>query len=360
MARFDYLNELGDKARAASPLAGRGPLIRRLLVALAVLVVGWTLFAGSTTYIGPYEAGVRQSRYGGGIAPYPWMGPVLAPTPPGVTFHRFPTVTQTLNLISSATEGSEDLPDTRTVPSLEVDSSDGSKIRIDATIMYRITDPVLVMTRVGPGQLYEDNAVIPKAMESLKEALGRLDAEDFYSETLRVKATEQARLSLNEGLKEYGLHADFVLIRQYYYLEAYQGQIEERKVQDQLVFTNQSMGEAAREEAARQKQDAEGEAAVAVEAQRGKAEVAKIRAEADLYSRRKRSEGDLLVALANARGTELENDAYKVGAGADNLVGLEMAEVLDGIDVIFVQGGPGGTNVLDLNQTLRMFDVGGN
>jgi hypothetical protein len=27
--------------------------------------------------------------------------------------------------------------------------------------------------------------------------------------------------------------------------------------------------------------------------------------------------------------------------------------------VIYVQGGPGGTNVLDLNQTLRMFDVGG-
>lgn len=357
MARFDYLNQLGEQAGAR--FAGRGRLLRRLALFGFVGVVFWVLFAGSTTYIGPYEAGVRQSRYGGGIAPYPWMGPVLAPTLPGVTFHRFPTVTQTLTMNSSGAESMAESADSRTVPSLEIDSSDGSKIRIDATIMYRIVDPVLVMTRVGPGRLFEDNAVIPKAMESLKESLGRLKAEDFYSETLRVKATDRARTSLNEGLREYGLHVDFVLIRQYYYLPDYQSQIEERKVQDQLVFTNQSMGEAAREEAARQKLDAEGEAVVAVEQQRGLAEVAKIRAEADLYSRRKRSEGDLLVALANAKGTELENDAYRAGAGADNLVGLEMAEVLDGIDVIFVQGGAGGTNVLDLNQTLNMFDVGG-
>ena len=61
--------------------------------------------------------------------------------------------------------------------------------------------------------------------------------------------------------------------------------------------------------------------------------------------------------LATAKGTELENSAYQ-GVGSENLVGMEMAEVLRGLDVIIVPtGGKGGMNPLDLEQSLRMFDV---
>jgi regulator of protease activity HflC (stomatin/prohibitin superfamily) len=266
---------------------------------------------------------------------------------------------QTLNLNSAAGEGDRESDDSRTIPSLEVDSSDGSKIQIDATILYRITDPYTVMTKIGPGRLFEDNALIPKGQQALKQALGQLRAEDFYSETLRIDATNKARDALNENVKEYGIVVDHVLVRQYRYLQEYQSQIEERKVQDQLVFTNQSMAEAKKMEAQRVKIDAEGQAKVDLEQKRGDTEVQKIDAEADLYSRKKHAEGDLLVSLAKAKGTELENAAYKTSAGADNLVGLDMAKVLEGIDVVFLQGGPGGTNPLDLNQTLRMFDMEG-
>lgn len=332
-----------------------------LRIAAGVLgaVIVSAVVSSFATYVRPYEAAIKQSRYGGGLEEAPYYGPRLYFTGPGVTFLRFPTSVQSLTMNSSPSEATLDSEGSRTIPSLEVDSLDGSKIRIDATILYRIVDPHKVMVRVGPGRMFEDNAVIPKANQALKQALGRLRAEDFYSEVLRVQATDRARSDLNEGLAEFGIAVDYVLIRQYYYLKEYQSQIEERKVQDQLVYTNQSMGESARQEAQRARLDAEGQAAVEVEQKRGEAEVAKIRAEADLYSRKKRAEGDLLVDLANARGTELENSAYETSAGSDNLVGLEMAEVLEGIDVIFLQSGQGGTNVLDLNQTLRMFDVGG-
>jgi hypothetical protein len=204
------------------------------------------------------------------------------------------------------------------------------------------------MTKIGPGRLFEDNALIPKGQQSLKQALGQLRAEDFYSETLRVDATNKARDALNADVQEYGLVVEHVLVRQYRYLQEYQSQIEERKVQDQLVFTNQSMTEAKKMEAARVKIDAEGQARVDLEQKRGDTEVQKIAAE-----------GDLLVSLAKAKGTELENAAYRTSAGADNLVGLDMAKVLEGIDVVFLQSGPGGTNPLDLKQTLRMFDMDG-
>lgn len=328
-----------------------------LLVSAAVLLVAFILFEMFSTYVRPYETAIKASRYGGGLDATPYKGPGLFLSLPGVTFHRFPSVVQVLSMTANPSEASGDTENARAIGQLEIDSSDGSKIRIDATVLYRITDAYKVMTRIGPGRLFENNAIIPKASQALKENLGKLKAEDFYNEVLRVKATEQAKLKLNEQLKELGLAADHVLIRQYFYLEAYQQQIEERKVQDQLVFTNQSMAEAAKMEAQRKKIDAEGQAAVLVEQQRGQGEVTKIQAEADLYSRKRRAEADLMVTLADAEGTDLENSAYRSSAGADNLVGLEMAEVLDGVDVIFLQGGKEGVNFLDLDRTLNMFDV---
>lgn len=356
MSRYDFLKSMREGA-TPSPQPSRRIGLKLALVAGVIAGVS-AILSSFTDYITPSEVGIKQSRYSGGLEETPYHGPRLYFTGPGVTFLTYPTVVQTLTMNDSTAESGVEGLDSRRVHSLEVDSSDGSKIRIDATILYRITDAYQVTKQIGPGRLFEDNAVIPKASSALKASLGALKAEDFYNEVLRIQATQRARDMLNEQLNGLGIAVDHVLIRQYYYLKEYQLQIEDRKVQDQLVFTNQSMAEAARMEAQRQKLEAEGQAAVEVESKRGEAEVAKIRAEAGLYSRKKRSEGDLLVALADAKGTELENAAYKASAGSDNLVGLEMAEVLDGIDVIFLNSGQGGTNVLDLNDTLRMFDVG--
>lgn len=334
------------------------PGFKAALIGLAAVCVGaFLLLEMFTTYVRPFELAIKASRYGGGLETTAYKGPGLFLTLPGVTFHRFPSVVQVLAMTANASEASTETDNARAIGQLEIDSSDGSKIRIDATVLYRITDAYKVMTRIGPGRLFENNAIIPKASQALKENLGKLKAEDFYNEVLRVKATEQAKIRLNEQLKDLGLAADHVLIRQYLYLEAYQQQIEERKVQDQLVFTNQSMAEAAKMEAQRKKIDAEGQAAVLVEQQRGQGEVTKIQAEAELYSRKRRAEADLMVTLAEAEGTDLENAAYRSSAGSDNLVGLEMAEVLDGVDVIFLQGGKDGVNFLDLDRTLGMFDV---
>lgn len=332
---------------------------RLLIVALVVMAGVFITFDSFTTYVRPYEIAVKESRYGGGLEPKPLTGPGLFFTNVGVTFHVFPTVVQVLNMTQGESESSLDVPNVRSIGQLEVDSSDGSKIRIDATVLFRITDPYKVITKIGPGRLFENNAIIPKASQALKENLGKLKAEDFYSESLRIRATQAARDELNTMVKDLGLIIDHVLIRQYLYLPDYASQIEERKVQDQLVFTNQAMADAAKMDAMRNRISAEGEAAVRIEQQRGQAEVTKIRAEADLYARKRRAEGILLVQLANAQGTELENSAYRSSAGADNLVGLEMADVLKGLDVIFLEGGPDGVNVLDLDKTLKMFDVKG-
>ena len=65
----------------------------------------------------------------------------------------------------------------------------------------------------------------------------------------------------------------------------------------------------------------------------------------------------LLVKLAEAQGTELENQALR-GVGSENMVGMRMAEALKGTRVIVLPtDGEGGMNPLDLKTLLKRFDV---
>ncbi|MBI5496262.1 MAG: SPFH domain-containing protein [Deltaproteobacteria bacterium] len=344
--------------------AARDPRKERLIrrgiffgaIGLAVLIGFNTTFE----YVPPHQVGIKVSRFAGGIQQEPLAGGRWYITGPGVTIHLFPTTLQAVEFTSTASETAKGNEHVYPAGRIEIDTSDGSKMHADVAVLYRIGDAYKVMHEFGPGRTFEVNAMVPRAQAALKEKLGKLLAEDFYNEELREKATQAAMESMRPPLKESGLIVEYVLIRQYYYNQDYQKQIEQRKVQDQLVFTQQSRAEAAKEDARRRKIAAEGEASVAVEKQRGESDIQKIRAEADMQARKKRAEGDLLVTLATARGSELENAAIE-GAGSDNLVAERMAEVLGGLDTIVLSdtGKAGSFNPLDLESLMKMFGRGG-
>lgn len=313
-----------------------------------------------TVYVKPYEMGVKQVILGGekGIRETVY-GPGLNWVTPGAErMHRFPADLQVLEMADSAAEVGEGA-DHRVVRAIKIQTSEGYTVSADVTVLYRIENPYKVMTQIGPGRLYEDSAVIPRAEQVLRRTLGEMDADDFYKGDRRDKAVEQARTLLATELEPKGIKVTHVLLRQYRYDERYQQAIEQRKIQDQSVFKNQAEAAAAQAEAEKNRIIAEGQATVQVELARGDAEVAKLRSEAELYRRTKAAEGDLTVKLAKAKGIELENAALR-GAGSENMVGLKMADVLGGTQVIVVPtDGEGGVNPLDLNAALKRFDVKG-
>ncbi len=346
---------------AASELT---PLFRRLAnraalgagIAVGVLV----LFAMTTTYVAPNEVGILESRLvpPRGIRPELIQGGRLHFLMPGQTIHRFPTDLQLVQF-NSGSEGHTGRHSRRErlEPSIEVNTSDGSRVGVDVAVVYRIENAFTIMQQAGPGRQFENNTLIPKVISALKKNLGEMVAEDFYDVHKRVARQTAAQQQIGDELQGKGLVVEHVLVRQYYYNKDYQQQIEEKKIQDQLKFTRQSESEAAKELAKKQEIDAQGKANVAIETERGGAEVTKIKAEADAYKRKRQAEADLLVKLADAQGTELENAAYQ-GGGSENLVGLQMAQVLQGLDVVLVpSGGKTGFNPLDLNQTLELFDA---
>ncbi len=345
-----------NRFKARLPL-GRLKFAWPLIGAVLVLLIAYN---ACTSYVEPGQVGVKQRVFGSGQGVQTEsFGPGLHWLTPGAErMHLFPATLQVLEMSDLPNPGGG-MESVRTVPALKIQTSAGSVVSVDTTVLYRIDDAYKVMTQIGPGRAYEDSSVIPLAQQQLRRMLGELDAEDFYKGEKREKAASEAQRVLTEELEPKGITVTHVLVRQYRYDSRYQQAIEQRKIQDQTVFKNQAEAVAAQAEAEKNKIIAEGTAAVEVEMARGSAEVQKLTSEAELYRRTKDAEGQLQVKLAKAQGIDLDNKALR-GIGSENMVGLRMAETLRGIDVIVLSSdGENGTNPLDLNQVLKRFDVKG-
>ena len=337
-------------------------VVRRLLRLKLVRIIGgfWlvTYIVGSScsTYIPPNMVAVRQVYYGSqaGIRKEIY-GPGLHFVMAGIErLHTFPHDLQVINFSDSASEISAAF---RFAPSIKIQTSDGYNVQLDVTVLYRIVDPYRVFVEAGPGRAFEDRLVFPRVDRILRRTLGELNSEQFYQGPQRIAKARAAHDQLVVEVANYGIKIDAVLVRQYVYDSKYQQLIEGRKIKDQTVFLRQAEAKAAIEQRKRDTIVAEGRASQQTELSRGKAEVEKLRAQADLFERRRASDGKLLVELAEAKGTALENAALQ-GVGNENLVGLKMAEALRGVRVLVLPSdGKDGTNPLDVGSMLRKFQV---
>ncbi len=324
-------------------------------VGLVGTLIGYNAFS---TYVKPNEFAVKESKYGGGIENKVYKGSELYFEGFGVTFHRFPKTWQVLDFNSLPFEKSleGEVEGYGHEPSLEVSSSDGFKNTFDVTVIYRITDPSIVIDNekgVGKGRLFEDY-VRRKVHPALQSTIGKMAAEKLYDVEERRKYNTEARDQLNTEMKPKGIEIREVLIRRFAYNPDYEAKIHAKVLQEQLKITEQEQAKAATTLAEVQKIVAEGEANKDVEAQSALATVAKTTSEGDSYYRQKQAEGNLLVKKATAEGQELVNRAYE-GSGADKMVGLEMAKkVAEAVNTIYVKScDEGGINPLDLGSILK-------
>ncbi len=324
------------------------------LVPVIVLI---TALSTCLVYIKPNEYGIKQVNIGfkTGIQHRVYETGLHFVMPMGIELmHRFPRDLQVFELTNYSETASRGA---RREKAAHIQTSDGFFVDVDVSALYHITDPFKVISTIGPGKLYEDNGILPKVEPKLKETLGEMTTEEFYNSPLRVERSNDAKRLLNEELNPKGIQVDKVLVRYFKYSDEIQKNIEEKKLKDQMVFTNQSKARASAEEAIVQKVRQEGEAHIKVKLEEGRAYVIKRSAERDQYVRTKTAEADLMVNLADAKKTELINQAYQ-RKGSDNLIGLKMAEVYRGIDAIILpSSGQSGINPLDLGGSLKIFGI---
>ncbi|MBU0676390.1 MAG: SPFH domain-containing protein [Proteobacteria bacterium] len=351
---LDYLNKLKDRfILFTMPPKVAGPL-NILAVVVVLAVIAYILLF---VYVRPDEYGIKVVRIGieRGVQKQVYNAGLTMVLPFGMQqMYLLPRGIQVLELTNSPETAAKEARKDRAA---HIQTSDGFFVDVDVSMLYHIKDPYLVFTTIGPGTLYEDNGIIPKAEPALKETLGKLTTEEFYNSPKRVQKAEEAKARLNSELNGKGIEVDQVLVRYFIYSPEIQKNIEEKKLQDQMVFTNQSAARAAKEEAELKKIVQEGVVIAAVELEKGKAYVTRKIAEKDLYVRRKKAEADLQVQLAEAERVRLRNEALQ-GAGSERMVGLKMAEVYRGLDIIILPSdGPDGVNPLNLDNTLHLFDV---
>ncbi len=335
--------------------ASKNPkLLPTIIILFIVFLFSINLFF---VYVGPNQFGVKVKLVGmnAGVQKEPYQTGLKFVIPTINRMELFPKDIQVLEL--TLTPGQyKNLRNVKIGRPAHIQTNDGFYVDVDVSVLYRITDPYKVITKLGKKGIYEAS-ILPKVEPALKSSLGKLTTEEFYNSPLRVEKTKQAKELLEVEFADNGLEVLHVLVRYFRYSDEIQKNIEEKKLKDQLVFKNQAEAKAATQHAILKKVIQEGEANMAVLREEGIAYVTKKTSEIELYSRKKNAEGDLLVKLAEAKKTQLRNDALKIG-GSENLVGLEMAKVLSGIKTLVLSSdGDGGLNPLQLEKTLKTFDV---
>lgn len=352
---------IGDwEGRRESSEMGSG-MKKLTIVGMATVglgLAGLISYGAFTTYIHPNEFAVKESKYGGGIENKVYKGGELYFEGVGVTFHRFPKTWQVLdfNNVDFEKKLEGEVEGYGHEPSLEVSSSDGFKNTFDVTVIYRITDPSIVIDNVkgvGKGRLFEDY-VRRKVHPALQSTLGKMAAERLYNVEERRKYNQEALEQLNAEMTPKGIEVHEVLIRRFAYNPEYEAKIHAKVLQEQLKITEQEQAKAATRLAEVNKIVAEGQANKGVEAQTAAAKITQTNAEASNYHRKKTAEGDLLVKKAEAEGQELVNRAYE-GPGAEKMVGVKMAKkVAAAVETIYVKScDEGGVNPLDLGSMLK-------
>lgn len=310
------------------------------------------LWSMTLVYIKPYEFGVKEIKIGfkRGLQNKVYQSGLHFVIPRFRKMYKFPKNLQAFNLTNSPSSA-----DPINEKAVRIQTSDGFFVYVDATILYRITDPLKVINSLGTGYAYITAGIAPKTVPVLKATLGELTTEEFYNPYLRVEKMLLAKDELNEALNSKGLLIEEVLIRYFKYSSEIQRSIEDKKLKDQLVFKNQAEAKAATQEAILKKTIQEGEAILKIELEKGKAYVMIKNADRDLYVRKKKAGANLLIKKAEAEKTRLKNLALK-GTGSDNLVGLKMAEVMKGFEVIMLPSdGKDGVNPLNLKKMLKLF-----
>jgi regulator of protease activity HflC (stomatin/prohibitin superfamily) len=323
------------------------PLLARVRVrALRIGCIGalalvplLTVRACTMRYVPPDEIGLRQVSYGSGRGLQKGLvGPGYRRELFGYeTIYTFPRDIQVVEFTNNPGETARTH---RTMAAINVPTVDGYPVSIDATVLYRIADPFLVVSKFGFGRAYEDSVVIRYTDPLVKHHLGELRAEEFYRDT-RLRKVRDLKTELRQRLAENGLALDDILIRQYDYPPTFQQLTEQKKIQDQSVLTNIALAKQAEVQTRLNQVRSEGQNLISVKTAEFQAQITGINAQRDLYERQKHAEADLLVKSAEASGTELINRAME-GAGSDKLLRLRKGlAILNGIKgPIYISGDP--------------------
>jgi regulator of protease activity HflC (stomatin/prohibitin superfamily) len=347
--------------------------LKGLKLILAVVLGAALLLAISSSMllerVAPYEFGVKQNLLGGGIVEDVYgTGYHLGI----VGVHRWHKLDGRVHFISFASD-----PGTRrtlgdnvdAAGPLDIRTSDNNTASLDVTVLYRIIqEEAFEIVSEGLTLAYRDR-VRQATQGLLREELSKLSPEDFVNTDIRQQRVEETLPLLRETLAQYHVEPMGILIRAVRFPPEY-----EEKLQLKQLTRQKSLLAQARERQERQSQVTESiekETEALEKRARGEwdkrlqqarsenqVEIARIRAEAEVYSRSTRANADAEAVALEAEGRLALDQAEALRDGLRNaaldtvggriLLARQAAENLDIEDVTLNSNDPSVPTIIDI------------
>jgi phage-related baseplate assembly protein len=148
---------------------------------------------------------------------------------------------------------------------------------------------------------------------------------------VRVAAIEEAQAFVRQRFEERGFKVETLLLRNFRYADNYEKSLRDKKVAVQLTQKNRKEGLVNEEKAKLKQIESKGNATITIAQSEVQTRIAKVRAEAELYSSQTHARADKEVNVATAEAKRLKADALTT-AGGRYVVALETAKMFDNID----------------------------
>lgn len=332
--------------------------MKSIKVAAVLIVViilgGWSLLKTLTKFVPVGQVGVRVQQYNvfgsKGVVEQDFGPGWRRDLGPIDSWVLYDSTVHTLEMTKSPTHGSAVGRD-----DVKVQSVDGNAISLDVTVKYRIMPGKahLLYRDTGRGTKYL-TVVRNQAENACMGHFGQMKTEDFYDPAIKRKTAATVKQVLQEKLAGRYIEVIEILIRDVEFDPRYEQEIRRKKLADQEVELNKSMGKAEQMRGKTQVIEAETLKLVNIIVKEKEAELIRMQAETDLeitkikagydkYTTEKQADADVIVAqkeaeghrlvkTAEAKGEDLRNKALQ-GAGGSVIVALEAAKNLNLTDV---------------------------
>ncbi len=232
--------------------------------------------------------------------------------------------------------------------SMNLKTNDGQNVSLDLTVIYALASNEVPKLHQQIGQNYEDEVLLPQVRSEARLAIGSYSAEDIYQGTVRDQIQKMMREKLSNAMAKYpAIRISDSLIRDFRFSKEFEQAIEQKKLAAQAVEINKNKALAQEEESKRQEAQARGSKLQAIQEAEGRAQSAKIEADANRYKLEQEAAGQLAKYTAEAKGKELL--ALALGGG-QNVVALKFAETIpDKLQIWGIPTGEHNTSFMDLS-----------
>ena len=239
---------------------------------------------------------------------------------------------------------------------IRLKTADGNDVWVDVTVAYQIIEnlaPVLVQ-KIGTNMKAVERLVGVETRGVIRQVLGELDTEEFYSSELREGKIEQAKELLNKKLNPLGIRINSLALSQFRFLPEYEDLLREKALAEQKRLEYEQLKLAAEKEREAKIAKAKGDADAMRALAEGKKEKLRLEGEAEQWALMERAKATQTKLIKEAQGLQKLTKSL-AGAGGENLVARELARVLKGKKIIIVPGEPGTINIMNLNELLQTY-----